>query len=228
MNTKKRKKVEDEESNFLLSGKKKQIRMQFFQKNDDVKTPQTVFDTLDRYFHFDHDPCPFEHHRTFECPNGLDRNKKWGKSNYVNPPYSQIKIWLKRVTEEQKKGNTSVCLVTARTNSQYWQKYVFPSANYIGFLERGIVFVGFPRAIPIPLAIVVYMGSKGLGLLSDRGSDDDIQTLPDQIETGGYRKGLQEFQAINWVSIIPYTEETRDREEIDKEEEAELCSTHNQ
>ena len=46
----------------LLSGcvlkfmKKRNLKI-----NDDWKTPKDLYDSLDKEFHFDFDPCPFKH-----------------------------------------------------------------------------------------------------------------------------------------------------------------------
>ena len=71
---------------FFLSGyvlefmKKRNLKI-----NDDWKTPQDLYNSLDKEFHFDFDPCPFKHDITLW--NGLEID--WGKINFVNPPYSR-------------------------------------------------------------------------------------------------------------------------------------------
>ena len=49
-----------------------------------------VFIGLNLEFCFDFDPCPLN--ADF---NGL--NIAWGKCNFVNPPYSDIKNWVKKM-----------------------------------------------------------------------------------------------------------------------------------
>lgn len=43
--------------------------------NDDWKTPKSLYNSLDKEFHFDFDPCPFQHDITLW--NGLEVD--WGK-----------------------------------------------------------------------------------------------------------------------------------------------------
>jgi hypothetical protein len=51
---------------------------------DDWATPKSFYDELYQEFHFDFDPCPFQHNMSW---NGLEI--EWGGSNFINPPYSQ-------------------------------------------------------------------------------------------------------------------------------------------
>ena len=46
-------------------------------------TPKNIYESLDKEFHFDFDPCPYPLHEGFD---GL--TCEWGESNYVNPPFT--------------------------------------------------------------------------------------------------------------------------------------------
>lgn len=59
-------------------------------------TPRETYDELDREFHFTFDPCP----QGFFC-DGL--KEEWGDSNYVNPPFKDIALWVKKSWEEHQK-----------------------------------------------------------------------------------------------------------------------------
>lgn len=71
-------------------------KVHFSQITDDWRTPQKLYEELDKEFNFDFDPCPFQ--STF---NGLEI--EWGKSNFVNPPYSQLKLWCKKAFQERER-----------------------------------------------------------------------------------------------------------------------------
>jgi site-specific DNA-methyltransferase (adenine-specific) len=67
---------------------------------DDWATPKDFYNKLNEEFNFDFDPCPFMHDMS---RNGLEI--EWGKSNYINPPYSldlKTKFVLKAIEESKK------------------------------------------------------------------------------------------------------------------------------
>lgn len=122
----------------------------FGKKNDSIQTPPEIYGELDSEHHFDFDPCPLKR------PKWDGLKVPWGKSNFINPPFSEIKKWLQKGIEEKKNGNKSVFLLTARVSSKYWFDLVFPEASQISFLEGAFQFPGFERKFPIPLALVVF------------------------------------------------------------------------
>ena len=70
----------------------------FDKKNDNIVTPKELYERLDAEFRFDHDPCPMN-------PEGLrstDGFGNWGKSNFVNSPYSKKEPTL-RISAKEKK-----------------------------------------------------------------------------------------------------------------------------
>ena len=66
-----------------------QIKLFQSKKTDDWQTPQWLYDELNDEFDFDFDPCPLN--STFD---GLLCD--WGKRNFINPPYSNVKGFLKK------------------------------------------------------------------------------------------------------------------------------------
>ena len=51
--------------------------------SDNWETPKELYNSLDAEFGFDFDPCPIN------CTDFDGLQIDWGKSNFVNPPYSQ-------------------------------------------------------------------------------------------------------------------------------------------
>jgi len=90
--------------------------MSFFGGDKDGKhywlTPPELMTQLDDEFGFDFDACPYPKPEGF---NGLEC--EWGKSTYVNPPFTVIEengkkkgftAWARKAIEEHQKGKTVV------------------------------------------------------------------------------------------------------------------------
>jgi hypothetical protein len=122
--------------------------------SDDIETPKELYELLNKEFEFDHDPCPLHGKDNPEVPNGLKSD--WGKSNFVNPPFSKIKAFLKKAKKERKKGKKSVFLIPARTSSKYWHKHVFPHAREVRYFKGPLKFPGYVRGTPFPVSLVVF------------------------------------------------------------------------
>jgi len=75
-------------------------------------TPPKLYRELDNEFHFEYDPCVY--------PKQVDTLvTKWGKMNYVNPPYRRKDgsptAFVRKAIEEQQKGNSSVLLLPTQS-----------------------------------------------------------------------------------------------------------------
>ena len=79
------------------------------------------YDSLNKIFHFDFDPCPINY-----LIDGLKTN--WKTMNFVNPPFSMIPNFLKKAIEQKK---PSVFLIPVRCNSIYWKDILLPNVDYI-------------------------------------------------------------------------------------------------
>ena len=105
--------------------------------SDNWATPKELYDKLNAEFKFDFDPCPL--HSDFD---GLAI--EWGKSNYINPPYSrQLKeAFVIKAIEESKKGKICVMLWPVSTSTKLFHKHILPNAKDIRFLEGRVRFLG--------------------------------------------------------------------------------------
>lgn len=105
--------------------------------SDNWATPKELYDKLNAEFKFDFDPCPL--HSDFD---GLAI--EWGKSNYINPPYSrQLKeAFVIKAIEESKKGKICVMLLPVSTSTRLFHRYILPNAREIRFLEGRVRFLG--------------------------------------------------------------------------------------
>jgi site-specific DNA-methyltransferase (adenine-specific) len=115
------------------------------------RTPVDLYQSLDREFHFDHDPCPHETMRDFSI-DGLA--SEWGSCSFVNPPYKDIKYWIKKGHNEWKKGKTVVFLIPARTDTIYFHEYIYPYAE-LRFIKGRVKFDGNKTGAPFPSMIAI-------------------------------------------------------------------------
>lgn len=100
--------------------------------HDHWGTPAYIYNKLNEEFHFDFDPCPMQH--DISQWDGLKCD--WGKSNFVNPPYSfpNKDKFIRKGFDEWKKGKTVVFLIPACTDTHTFHKYLYHNAE-IRFLE---------------------------------------------------------------------------------------------
>lgn len=119
-------------------------------RNDLWTTPKSLYNQLDAEFHFDFDPCPSKF-------NGDGLATSWGKSNFVNPPYSgrNIYLWLLKGIEESKKGNLSVFLLPSRTGSAWFHELILEIPLECRFLRGRVKFGGNSVSAPFDSVIVI-------------------------------------------------------------------------
>lgn len=121
----------------------------FSSTHDHWKTPQIVFDNLDKEFHFNDDPCPLY------GIGGLSRN--WNTNVFVNPPYSNIRPFLeKSIIELKSNSNVIVFLIPSRTDTKWWHEIVLPYATEIRFIKGRLKFGNAINSAPFPSVIVVF------------------------------------------------------------------------
>jgi phage N-6-adenine-methyltransferase len=128
--------------------------------SDEWSTPQDFYELLDREFNFTLDPCASNSNRKCEEYftkdfDGLKQN--WSGSVFVNPPYSDIKEWVKKAYDESKKDYCErvVLLIPARTDTKYWHLYI-REAYEIRFLKGRLKFGDSTNSAPFPSAVIVF------------------------------------------------------------------------
>ena len=134
----------------------------FSNKSDEWTTPQNLFDKLNQQYHFTLDPCCT--HDTAKCnkyftmeEDGL--SKDWsGDVVFMNPPYSQVSVWMEKAYWSAKEGATVVCLIPSRTDTRWWHS--FAMEGEITFIKGRLRFGSSINNAPFPSAIVVFRGRK--------------------------------------------------------------------
>lgn len=144
-----------------------------FGKTDIWLTPPEIIKSLGS---FDLDPCapairPWDtakHHFT-ESDNGL--LQEWFGRVWLNPPYSRDMIgeWLKKMAEH----NHGISLVFARTETDFFQRHIFPFAASMLFIKGRIHFhneAGIrAKANSGAPSVLISFGEQDAEALSDSG-----------------------------------------------------------
>ena len=78
-----------------------------------------------------------------------------GKPIWLNPPYGRvIGDWMKKANAEAKDGGaTVVCLVPARTDTNWWHDYCIQ--HEVRFIKGRLKFGGQKNSAPFPSAVVI-------------------------------------------------------------------------
>ena len=135
----------------------------------DWGTPQDLFDRLSKEFGgFDLDVCA--NAENAKCPryftekdDGLSQD--WKGYCWMNPPYGrEIGKWIEKAYHAAGKPThinplggdaTVVCLLPARTDTQWWHEYCM-KADTVRFIRGRLKFEGSENSAPFPSAIVIF------------------------------------------------------------------------
>ena len=139
-------------------------------------TPPGFFAELDKEFNFVLDPCANK--GNYKCANwfgpdhpdpsrrnGLEQD--WasevtsigGGSVFMNPPYGRtIKLWVAAANKCALNGITCVCLLPARTDTQWFHDYCIH--NEVRFIKGRLKFGGNKNSAPFPSCVVVMKGRQ--------------------------------------------------------------------
>jgi len=142
----------------------------FRSENTERETPWSLFNKLDQIFAFETDLAANESNTKCaeyysEEDNSLEQ--EWKGCAWLNPPYGRlIGRWIKKAAESAKNGTTIVCLVAARTETN-WFQYCWENAKYIVFVKGRLSFgpwdeSGKGNCAPFPSAIVIFGDEKDL------------------------------------------------------------------
>ena len=120
------------------------------------QTPPTIIEELTGEFGEMFHPCPANYDGSFD---GLEI--EWGDVNFVNPPYSRMKEWVKKCHDEWRKGKTVIMLIPPRTCTSYWHDYIEGNAH-VRFIRGRIKFIdgrdptAKPKGAPFPAVLCIF------------------------------------------------------------------------
>lgn len=139
------------------------LKVMYMSNSNEWATPQSLFNKLDQEFHFNLDPCSTHQNAKCEKHFTIDEDgltQDWGGFNvFVNPPYGkEIAKWVKKSWEEGRKKNTTVVmLIPARTDTSYFQDYIY-NRSEIRFISGRVKFGEGKGSAPFPSMIVIFRG----------------------------------------------------------------------
>ena len=133
------------------------MNVHFSSATDLHATPQDFFDKLNAEFGFELDVCAIPENA--KCSNyftpaqdGL--KQEWHGVCWMNPPYGrEIGAWMRKANEAAKSGATVVCLVPARTDTNWWHQYAIQ--HEVRFVRGRLKFGDAKNSAPFPSAVVV-------------------------------------------------------------------------
>ena len=134
------------------------MNVHFSSKTDLWYTPQDFFKKYDDVYKFETDVCATDDNAKCakyytEEMDGL--SQEWRGVCWMNPPYGRtISKWMKKAYESSLSGATVVCLVPARTDTNWWHDYAMKGD--IEFIRGRLKFGGSKNSAPFPSAVVVF------------------------------------------------------------------------
>ena len=134
------------------------MSVHFSSKTDLWYTPQDFFKKYDDVYKFETDVCATDDNTKCakyytEEMDGL--SQEWRGVCWMNPPYGRtISKWMKKAYESSLSGATVVCLVPARTDTNWWHDYAMKGD--IEFIKGRLKFGGSKNSAPFPSAVVVF------------------------------------------------------------------------
>lgn len=134
----------------------------FSSRTDLWETPQDFFDKLDAEFHFTVDVCAIPENakcKRFYTPEMDGLSQPWEGVCWCNPPYGRhvVDKWVKRAWDSSAAGATVVMLLPARTDTEWFHKYIYKQNRVeLRFVRRRLKFGNSKSGAPFPSMVVVF------------------------------------------------------------------------
>lgn len=107
-------------------------------KTDKWATPPELKTEIYKKYNLSFDPCPIDWKPS--DPDGLAID--WLDGTFVNPPYSNTKLWIKKASEEHAKNKRIVMLINCITDTKAFHQYIYNKPNVdLVFLPGRISFI---------------------------------------------------------------------------------------
>lgn len=137
----------------------------FKSSSEEWGTPQALYDELNQRYHFELDPCSTD--ANHKCDRYFTKQQDglkqtWGRYRvFCNPPYGRaIGQWVQKCAEHGKE-HLAVMLIPARTDTQWFHKYIYNKPNvHVFFLKGRLRFSNARENAPFPSMVIVFDGRK--------------------------------------------------------------------
>jgi len=134
------------------------FKTKFGTGKQDWETPDSLFEPLNSEFKFTLDVCAdLDNSKCSRYYSKSDDalSKTWDGVCWMNPPFGNQGAWVRKAYSESKRsGTTVVCLLPARTNTNWWHD--FAMKGEVRFIRGRPKFKGAKHGLPQPLAIVIF------------------------------------------------------------------------
>jgi site-specific DNA-methyltransferase (adenine-specific) len=128
------------------------------------ETPGSIFDPLNKEFNFTLDVAASAQNakcRDFLTKDDDGLSVPWSGVCWCNPPYGRgMKDWLWKAAVEMARGATTVALIPARTNTEWFHEICFRLGE-VRFVRGRHKFGDSKHGLPWPLAVVIFPRSDG-------------------------------------------------------------------
>jgi phage N-6-adenine-methyltransferase len=138
----------------------------FESAKQDWETPWDFFKPIDDEFHFTLDAAASNENK--KAPDYISEDQDglsvgWSGVVWLNPPYGKgkqpISAWVKKARQEQLNGVTTVMMIPARTNTNWFHDVCLKYAE-VRFVRGRPKFGGADHGLPQPLCLVIFRGDK--------------------------------------------------------------------
>jgi site-specific DNA-methyltransferase (adenine-specific) len=135
----------------------------FESAKQDWETPLSLFNVINDEFNFTLDAAASSENKKAEkffCEADDGIIQDWGANTvWLNPPYgagkSPISAWVKKAYEASLTGATTVMLIPARTNTNWFHDYCLEKGE-VRFIKGRPKFGGAEHGLPQPLCYVIF------------------------------------------------------------------------
>jgi|GEM_PF-494624 len=134
-------------------------------KSDQHFTPDVVLERVRRVAPIGLDPCANENaivnaRHEFLLSSGIDGLREdWRGYGtvFVNPPYSNIADWARKLVHEAARNIEIIALLPSRTDTRWMHDYILETATAVCFWRGRLKFSNAKNSAPFP-SLVAYWG----------------------------------------------------------------------